>query len=88
MPGETTEPQSGLVTDNFKAGWRPAIGYVAALGLLYAVFLYPLFTFLCAMFMPHVTIPPLEDDGLMELVLAALGLGGMRSWEKISGVSS
>lgn len=65
----------------FVAGWRPAIGWIGAAGLFYAYVARPV------LIASGVTgLPPL-DHNLYELVIAMLGLGGLRTFEKIKGVT-
>lgn len=70
----------------FVAGWRPAIGWVCAASL--ATYFLPkhvmaavLWTKACWAAQVLVAYP-IGIDGLMELVLALLGLGGLRTLEK------
>jgi len=71
----------------FVAGWRPAIGWVAALGLAYQYLVLPFAGLINAYLKLPAELPDLESDQLMTLVLALLGLGGMRTFEKFKGVS-
>tara|TARA_B110000046_G_scaffold161962_1_gene175941 strand:+ start:596 stop:988 length:393 start_codon:yes stop_codon:yes gene_type:complete len=71
----------------FVAGWRPAIGWVAALGLGYQYLVLPFTGLINAYLELPAELPNLESDQLMTLVLALLGLGGMRTFEKFKGVS-
>ena len=69
--------------DWFRAGWRPSIGYVCALALLYNYIGYPALTFITAIWWPEVKIPASPvDENMWELVMGMLGLGFARSWEK------
>jgi cadmium resistance protein CadD (predicted permease) len=72
----------------FVAGWRPSIGWVASAGLLYSFIIFPVFLWLNAIW-GWTTIPPpaLDDTALMNLVIALLGLGGLRTYEKTRGVT-
>lgn len=72
----------------FVAGWRPFVGWICGAGLLYQFLLRPLLTFVAALFHAHVDAPPLEMGSLMELLVGMLGLGAMRTVEKIQGVST
>lgn len=72
------EAASGSV---FVAGWRPAIGWVGAAALAYAYILQPFIGVF------HAT-PVYDLDGLYNVVLAMLGVGAMRSFEKAKGVST
>ncbi len=71
----------------FVAGWRPFIGWVCGLGFLWAFILHPLFLWLVAVRGLAITPPEIMTDNMMELVLALLGLGTLRSVEKMTGRS-
>jgi Holin of 3TMs, for gene-transfer release len=66
----------------FVSGWRPAIGWIGASGLAYQYVVRPL-----AYGAGWHDLPAL-DSTLMELVFAMLGMGGLRTYEKIKGVAS
>ena len=72
----------------FVAGWRPAIGWVGALALLYTFLLSPLISWGCQI--AHIkVVPPVLDTGMLfNLILAMLGLGGYRTFEKIKNVQN
>ncbi len=63
----------------FVAGWRPAIGWVCAIGLAFPFILNPLIEWAGG------TSPDIQVDQLMELVVALLGLGTLRTFEKLAG---
>lgn len=65
----------------FVAGWRPALGWTCAAGLLTAFVANPWMQWagLSAVDMPL--------SVMLELVLALLGLGALRTFEKVRGVS-
>lgn len=69
----------------FKAGWRPAIGWICALGLSYQFFVNPTMNFLLTLFGYTVVMPPLEMETLMTLLFGMLGLGWYRTQEKLGG---
>ena len=70
--------------DFFRGGWRPFIGWVCGLGLFYQFLLRPLLTFILMVFETKVqTMPALELDTLMTLLFGILGLGAMRTTEKL-----
>lgn len=72
----------------FVAGWRPSIGYICAAGLGWAYVLQPMTAWIFAAFAPELPPPPMVNiDGLYQLVLAMLGMGGLRTFEKIKGVT-
>lgn len=73
-------------TDIFRGGWRPFCGWVCGFGLAY--------TFLIAPILPYIinaaggNVPPMpqiDTDTLMVLLTGMLGLGGLRSFEKLKG---
>ncbi len=69
----------------FVAGWRPFIGWVCGLGFLWAFLGHPLFEWVVAVRKLGVTAPGIPTENMLELVLALLGLGGLRTYEKILG---
>ena len=71
----------------FVAGARPAIMWICALGLLTNFFIMPMAEWATAIWSPGIELPSLQTEELMSLVLALLGLGGFRSFEKSKGVA-
>ena len=72
----------------FKGGWRPAIGWICGLALFWSFILQPFLVFFLLVF--GVDLPPLPEIGtadLMPILLGMLGLGGLRSYEKIQKVT-
>lgn len=63
----------------FNSGWRPALGWIGAAGLAMHYLIFPV----AGMFLPVQS--PLDVGGLISLVLALLGLGGLRTAERIKG---
>ena len=70
----------------FVAVARPAIMWICALGLGWQFILAPISSWIILTWYPMVTLPMLETGELTSLVLALLGLGGMRTAEKWKGV--
>jgi len=75
-------------TSIFVSGWRPAIGWVCALALAYQYLLKPLIMGILPNF--GIAIAPLPglDDNLWQLMMGMLGMGGLRTMEKMQGVAS
>lgn len=73
----------------FVAGWRPFIGWVGGLGVAYAFLLHPAAQALLAVHSPDLLplLPVFPMDHLLELLFGMLGLGGLRTFEKVRGVS-
>ncbi|NOY63597.1 MAG: hypothetical protein GXP10_10705 [Gammaproteobacteria bacterium] len=79
----------------FVAGWRPAIGWVGALAMLYQFVVYPLLTWLWAIaqakgYLPaDLPAPPtLPADALWVVISGMLGVAGMRSFDKFKGTQT
>lgn len=70
----------------FVAGWRPFIGWVCGLALAYEYLMLPLFSWF-SLNAGWQQPPHLVMDGMMELVLAMLGVAGLRTFEKYKGVA-
>ena len=69
------------------AGWRPFVGWVGGLGLLYATIGQPVLTW--AGLIKGWPAPPTLDTDLLWVVLSGmLGIGGLRTFEKTKGVAS
>ena len=76
-------------TSVFTSGWRPAIGWVCGAALAYTYLGYPLLLWTASVLSPAMTPPQLGNDGMLyELLLGMLGLGGLRTFEKVKGVAS
>lgn len=73
-------------TDMFRGGWRPAVGWTCVLGLLYQFLLMPVLPWVVAVCGATVPpLPPIDNDTLMVLLTGMLGLGGMRTLERVKG---
>ncbi len=70
----------------FVAGWRPAIGWICGSGLAVQFIINPLFTWGANLAKHPVGFPSLDMGSLMTLLLGMLGLGAMRTVEKVQGV--
>ncbi len=75
-------------TSIFVAGWRPFIGWVCGAGLAWAFLLAPMLAWLLPVAGVTAAMPVLQLDYLMELIVAMLGLGALRSFEKVKGVAA
>lgn len=80
---------SAMVRRSFYAsGWRPAIGWVCVAALALHYLLRPLLAWVAmAAGYPAPDLPGI-DDNLWQLMLALLGIGGLRSFEKIKRVAA
>ena len=66
----------------FVAGWRPFIGWICGVALAYNFVIRDLFIWVTQ---TTEAPPALQMDHLMTVLLGMLGLGGLRTYEKIKG---
>jgi hypothetical protein len=71
----------------FVSGARPAIMWVCCFALGWQFILAPISSWGLAIWYPVITLPVLDTQSLMTLMLSLLGLGGMRTAEKWKGVA-
>lgn len=64
----------------FVSGWRPAIGWICGLSLLYSTILSPILGI-------WFTVPPVDSSLLTTVLMGMLGLGAMRTVEKTKSVA-
>ena len=70
----------------FTAGWRPCIGWVCGAGLAYAALIEPFARFIAKVWFGYTGEFPVIDTTLtMQILMGMLGLGAMRSVEKVKG---
>ena len=70
----------------FIGGWRPAIGWVCAAAFAYHFVLQPFLAFVMANLGVTVDLPKFDMDVLNTVLMGMLGLGGLRTVEKVKGV--
>jgi len=72
----------------FIGGWRPACGWMCVMGLGYMTLFRPIAAWIATL-SGATSVPPVVDTTvLLELLLGMLGMGGLRSYEKIKGVAT
>jgi hypothetical protein len=72
----------------FVSGWRPYIGWVCGMAIAWAFLVAPMLSWLLPVMGVVAVVPPLQTEFLLELVFAMLGLGGLRTFEKLKGVAA
>jgi hypothetical protein len=81
-----TNIEEAKSTNWWVAGWRPAIGWVCGAGLAYAALVEPFARFAAKVWFGYIGDFPVIDTGLtMQILMGMLGLGAMRSLEKVKG---
>lgn len=72
----------------FVAGWRPAVGWTCVLALFYSAFMEPLMRWIAVVLAGYEGPFPIIDSSIIDnILIPLLGLGGLRTWEKIKGVT-
>lgn len=76
----------------FVSGWRPAVGWICAIGCAYGFLFQPFLAWVVLLFgaMIHAALPAppaLDMDTLLTLLGGLLGIGGLRTIEKVKGVA-
>lgn len=65
----------------FVAGWRPSVGWVCSLAFAYHFIVFPIIRTIY----PDVDFPELDTEPLFTVLMGMLGLGGLRTFEKLKG---
>ena len=75
-------------TSVFKGGWRPFIGWTCGVAFAYHFVVQPVLVFaLAAQGGAVPDLPALDMGSLMTVLMGMLGLGGLRTYEKLKGVA-
>ena len=74
-------------TNLFVSGWRPVIGWVCGSALAFQLVIGPMIVWGSAIAHKPVSLPTMQTELLTTLLVGMLGLGGMRTVEKLNGVS-
>ena len=70
-------------TNWFVAGWRPYVGWICGTGLGFQFIVAPLGTWIAALAGHPIAFPPLDTGTLLTCLGGMLGIGGMRTYEKV-----
>ncbi|MDE3016555.1 MAG: hypothetical protein KGI29_06525 [Pseudomonadota bacterium] len=71
----------------FVAGWRPFIGWVCGVAFAYHFIAQPLITYVMAACGHSFALPAFDIQELSTVLMGMLGLGGLRTIEKIKNVA-
>ena len=81
-----TNIEEAKSTNWWVAGWRPAIGWVCGAGLAYAALVEPFARFAAKVWFGYTgDFPVIDTDLTLQILMGILGLGAMRSVEKVKG---
>jgi hypothetical protein len=70
-------------TSLFVAGWRPFVGWTCGVALCYHFVLQPFLVFLLYSSGYQMDLPVFDMTTLTTILMGLLGLGGLRSYEKV-----
>ena len=70
----------------FVSGWRPAVGWVCVLGMAGNFIIIPFSNMALELTGSIVAIPMIDMETLLPVLLGMLGLGAMRTVEKVKNV--
>jgi hypothetical protein len=71
----------------FVAGWRPFTGWVCGVAFAYHFIGLPVLLFVAALAGEPIAAPTFDMDALFTVLMGMLGLGGLRSFDKVKGTS-
>jgi hypothetical protein len=71
----------------FVSGWRPFIGWTCGAAFSYKFVLAPIGLFVMAALGHPIILPVLDFTEMLTVLLGLLGLGGMRTYEKVKGAA-
>ena len=73
----------------FVSGWRPFIGWICGVSLCYVAIIEPVARFTAQVWFHYTgAFPTIDTQLTMQVLLGMLGLGAMRSAEKIKGAEN
>ena len=81
-----TNQEEAKTGNVFIAGWRPFIGWICGLGLLYVSLVEPIGRFIATVFFHYSgAFPVINTDITMQVMMGMLGLAAARTVEKVKG---
>jgi hypothetical protein len=82
-----TNKQEAASSNLFIAGWRPFIGWVCGTAFAYHFILQPVITYIMAACGHSFPLPTFDMQQLSAVLMGMLGLGGLRTIEKINNAA-
>ena len=70
----------------FVSGWRPFVGWTCGVALAYHFILEPFIKFIVVINGVDVELPTFDFSQLSSILMGMLGLGGLRTYEKMKKV--
>ena len=72
----------------FVSGWRPMVGWTGAVALAYIAIVEPLLRLAATLYGYDGTFPAIDTSITLQVLLGMLGIGGMRSFDKLKGTDT
>jgi len=69
----------------FVAGWRPACGWICVLGMAGNFLVIPFANMVLELLKTGVSVPMIDLSTMLPVLMGMLGLGGLRTLEKVQG---
>jgi hypothetical protein len=69
----------------FVAGWRPACGWICVFGMAGNFLVIPIANMTLELLDTGVSIPMIDLSTMLPVLMGMLGLGGLRTFEKVQG---
>ena len=74
-------------TSLFVAGWRPFIGWICGAAFAFKFIGGPMLVFVAGYFGHPVTLPQMDFSEMSTILMGMLGIGALRTVEKVKGVA-
>ena len=78
------EPQEMTKWTFFKAGWRPALGWLSVIIIFYSFIVHPALVWYVLWTGSKMAVPMIDSGALLNLVAIVIGVGAMRTYEKMN----
>lgn len=78
-----TDQEEAKSDSLFKSGWRPGIGWVCGSAFAWEFVARPVLLFVFTAYGHPLQLPTVDMSTMMPVLLGMLGLGGMRTFEKV-----
>lgn len=81
------DQQEAASSSLFVAGWRPAVGWICAFAFAWQFLCLPILLFIGSVLGHAIPVPTFDVQSMLVVLSGLLGLGGMRTYEKVNKAS-
>lgn len=71
----------------FVAGWRPFVGWICACSFAWQFVILPILLFIGNAVGHPIPVPAFDFNSMTTVLMGMLGMGGLRTYEKLKGVT-